>query len=409
VPLATEDRNTERVAEKSLLQRLESAYFRDFLPVVYSPSYAQRMLRPYAANREVIRTWTGKSGKVVAFYPPPPGIKIDPAAKPDRLGRVIKRLAWCYRRSLKQKVEMANDVLDSLLAATPNIAVAFSGGRDSLVALHLILQRRPDVPVMLVNTNIEFPESLSYVRWLAEVWQLNYHEANAHVNFWRLSQEQGIPVAGRGNTTFMKDLAQKADVRLSNSCCRRMKETPARQFYKAHAIEGVVTGLRVQESLMRKLNFADYGALRYTSTYDTLNSWPLYAWTEHDINDYIELHNLPMNPIYGMGYNRVGCWACLQDMFHKDSRLFTLREKHPQLYETVSKKFGPQMIRLLSAWAELDNWDFEEVHLDGLYRACTFELLEEHRAEKRRRSRQAKHQEVTVSIDDSAPSVVGDY
>ena len=188
-----------------------------------------------------------------------------------------------------------------------------------------------------------------------------------------------------------------------------MKETPARQFYKAHGIEGVVTGLRVQESLMRKLNFADYGALRYTSTYDTLNSWPLYAWTGQDINDYIALHDLPMNPIYGMGYDRVGCWACLQDMFHKDSRLFTLRTKHPQLYETVSKKFGPQMIRLLNAWAELDNWDFEEVHLDGLYRACTFELLEEHRAEKRRRSRQAKRQAVTVSIDTSAPSVVGEY
>ena len=202
MPQATEDGNTNGVAAKSLLQRLETSYFRDFLPVVYSPSYAQRMLRPYAANPGAIRTWTGKSGKVVAFYPPPPGIKEDPTAKPDRLGRVIKRLAWCYRRSLKQKVAMANDVLDSLLAATPNIAVAFSGGRDSLVALHLILQRRPDVPVMLVNTNIEFPELLAYVRRLAEEWHLNFHEANAHVKFLATFARAGHPRSWQGQYNF---------------------------------------------------------------------------------------------------------------------------------------------------------------------------------------------------------------
>lgn len=39
------------------------------------------------------------------------------------------------------------------------------------------------------------------------------------------------------------------------------EETPARQFYREHGTEGVVTGLRVDESLMRKLNFADYGAV----------------------------------------------------------------------------------------------------------------------------------------------------
>ncbi|MDE0555839.1 MAG: phosphoadenosine phosphosulfate reductase family protein [Candidatus Poribacteria bacterium] len=285
---------------------------------------------------------------------------------------------------------MANQVLRDLFKATDKVAVAFSGGKDSLVALHLTLQIKPDIPVLFVNTGIEFPESLEYTRKLAKDWDLNFHEANAKVNFWRLTEEQGLPVAGRGNTTFMQDLSEKADVKLSNSCCHRMKETPARQFYREHEIEGTVTGLRVSESLMRKYNFADYGALRYSSIYNALISWPLYAWLDEDIAKYIKKNNLPRNPIYELGYNRVGCWACLQDMFYKDSRLFTLQKEHPNMYKTIRKKFGKQMANLLKVWAALEDRDLTEEQLLGLYRECEFGesgALEKNAIRERKRRR----------------------
>lgn len=363
----------------NLTEQLEIRYYQQFLPVILTPDQVEQLSDADLYGR---RLWKSSSGNTVIFLPPPPKIKDDPDAKPNRLGRVIKRLATCYRQDLDNKVEMASEVIQTLITATNKIAVAFSGGRDSLVALHIAHKINPDVPVMLVNTSIEFPESLGYVRQLAKDWQLNFYEVKPHVNFWKLAEEQGLPVAGRGNTTFMRDLSVRSNVKLSNSCCRRMKETPARQFYREHGIEGVITGLRVSESLMRKLNFADYGALRYSSTYNTLVSWPLYAWTGQDITDYIELHNLPLNPIYKMGYQRVGCWACMQDMFYKDSRLFTLQEQHPHLYKTIRKKFGGQMIRLLSSWAGIEDWDFQEEHLDGLYRPCFFEELDEYRKAK---------------------------
>ena len=92
-----------------------------------------------------------------------------------------------------KKIKMAERVLNSLFKATDNVAVAFSGGKDSLVALHLALQIKPDIPVLFVNTGIEFPESLEYTRQLEEKWNLNFHEANAKVNFWKLSEEKGLP------------------------------------------------------------------------------------------------------------------------------------------------------------------------------------------------------------------------
>ena len=365
----------------TLNEQLESCYYKFFLPLVHSKrNYSKRFLdeNPYG-----LRLWENKD-KVVISLQPPPTVKEDPKAKPERLGRVIKRLAWCYRQPLSKKIKMAERVLKDLFRATDNVAVAFSGGKDSLVALHLALQIKPDIPVLFVNTSIEFPESLEYTRQLEEKWNLNFHEANAKVNFWNLAEEKGLPVAGRGNSTFMRDLSDQAGVKLSNACCHQMKEAPARKFYREHNIEGTVTGLRVSESMMRKLNFADYGALRYSSIYDTLISWPLYAWLDEDIFKYIAKNNLPLNPIYEKGYTRVGCWPCLQDMFYKDSRLFTLQEQHPNMYKTVKKKFGKQMMNLLKVWADLEDRNFTEEHLDGLYRACEFGMLEErHKAKKK--------------------------
>ena len=367
---------------ETLNKQLESCYYKYFLPLVHSKNrYPKHFLEdnPYG-----LRLWGGSNEKIVISLQPPPMVKEDPKAKPERLGRVIKRLAWCYRQPLSKKIKMAERVLNDLFKATDNVAVAFSGGKDSLVALHLALQIKPDIPVLFVNTGIEFPESLEYTRQLEEKWNLNFHEANAKVNFWNLAEEKGLPVAGRGNTTFMRDLSDKAGVKLSNACCHQMKEAPARLFYREHDIEGTVTGLRVSESMMRKLNFADYGALRYSSIYKTLISWPLYAWLDKDIFKYIEKNNLPLNPIYEKGYTRVGCWPCLQDMFYKDSRLFTLQEQHPNMYKTVKKKFGKQMMNLLKVWADLEDRNLTEEHLDGLYRACEFGMLDErHKAKKK--------------------------
>ncbi len=374
-----------------LEKKLDDTFFSYFLPLVHSKNnYSQSFLdeNPYG-----LRLWEN-SNKVLISLQPPALVKEDPKAKPERLGRVMKRLAWCYRQPLSKKIKMAKRVLNDTFRATDKLAVAFSGGKDSLVALHLALQLKPDIPVLFVNTGIEFPESLEYIEQLKEDWKLNnFYEANAKVNFWRLTEEQGLPVAGRGNTTFMSDLSEQAGVKLSNSCCHRMKETPARQFYREHKTEGVVTGLRVSESMMRKMNFADYGALRYSSTYGTLISWPLYAWLDDDIFNYIDRYELPQNPIYEMGYKRVGCWACLQDMFYKDSRLFTLQKEHPNMYKTIRKKFGKQMANLLKVWADLEDRNFtEEQLLEGLYRECEFDMLNERHKEKKKAEKLKKQQ-----------------
>jgi len=372
-------------SDLEIMNHVESNYYDKFLPCIYPTSCVQEIVEN---SSKKFRIWKSAHGKTVIFHPPPPKIKDDPTAKPERLGRVIKRLAWYRKKNLNYKIGIANEVIDMLLSATDKAAIAFSGGRDSLVAMHLALKIKSDIPVIFVNTGIEFPESVSYIRELAKDWKLDFYEISPSISYWRITEERGIPVGGRGNTTFIRELSERSGVKLSNSCCKHLKETPVRRFFKKNGIQGMITGLRIEESLMRKLNFADYGALRYSSTYGALSAWPLYIWSEKDISSYIKENDLVINPIYNMGYNRLGCWACLQDMFHKDSRLFALQKSHPNLYGVIKKKFGKQMMNLLCAWAGLDKKSYQETNIDGLYTSCNFDMLDEcHKMHKKCKSR----------------------
>jgi len=82
------------------------------------------------------------------------------------------------RRDLDTKIRFAQGTIaQSLAVCRRRPAVAFSGGKDSLVLLHMVREQRPDVAVVYGNTGVEYPECVKFSRWLAAEWNLNFHEA----------------------------------------------------------------------------------------------------------------------------------------------------------------------------------------------------------------------------------------
>lgn len=82
------------------------------------------------------------------------------------------------KRGLDEKLAIARSEIASGLAASKHRpALAFSGGKDSLVLLHMIREVRPDVLVIYGNTGVEYPECVQFSRWLKDEWNLNLHEA----------------------------------------------------------------------------------------------------------------------------------------------------------------------------------------------------------------------------------------
>src|SRR5262245_52140295 len=112
----------------TLLKQINKEYKNSFLPIVLSHNQLDALL----AVRPDLRYWRGKGKHCLVFASPPVPIKKDPSSRPNRLGMTNGRLKMLRALPLEEKIALAYRVLDRMFAVTDAIAVAFSGGRDSL-------------------------------------------------------------------------------------------------------------------------------------------------------------------------------------------------------------------------------------------------------------------------------------
>ena len=196
--------------------------------------------------------------------------------------------------------------------------ISYSGGKDSLVTYSLVSKALSDddYKVLFVDTGIEFPETVKYVKEssikLGFQDKLVIERVSEDV-FWDAFDKFGPP--GR-------------DFRY---CCKFAKLAPIKRaidrLYEGKQCISFV-GQRRYESFQRT------GSDIWQNTYisNQINVSPIQNWTSLMIWMYIIWKNLPYNPLYNIGYERIGCWLCPSSDI---AQLSTLKEKHTKLYEKL--------------------------------------------------------------------------
>lgn len=73
------------------------------------------------------------------------------------------------------------------------VCVSYSGGKDSLASLLVVMNTYRKVPILYIDTGLEFPETDENVRAVTERYNLECITVNSSGEFWDAFDEQGPP------------------------------------------------------------------------------------------------------------------------------------------------------------------------------------------------------------------------
>ncbi len=187
--------------------------------------------------------------------------------------------------------EAARFVRDVVRENDLPVAVSFSGGKDSLATLLLVMESGISPKMIFVDTGLEFEETLNNVRDTAARHSLELITESAGDGFWRNVDLFGPPA---------KDFRW---------CCKTCKLGPATRLIQKNFPGGVLSfiGQRAYESQNR----ARKGRVwRNPWTPNQLGASPIQKWTALHVWLYLFDRKEPFNPLYERGFERIGCYLC---------------------------------------------------------------------------------------------------
>lgn len=272
---------------------------------------------------------------------------------------------------LEQKIGMTKRRIREFYESMDgNVYVAFSGGKDSTVLLHLVRSIYSNVPAVFCDTGLEYPEIKEFIKTVDNVVLIK-----PEMNFRQVINEYGYPVISKKVSKMIRELQNPTDknyntrrlylegikkdgtkgsalsklpkkwyflidapFRVSEKCCDIMKKKPMKRYEKETKKKGYV-GLMADDSQQRENIYLRFGCNVYGKD---ARSRPMSFWLEEDIWKYIKINNLEYSKIYDMGVHNTGCMFCMfgAHLEKHPNRFQHMKNTHPKLYNYCIEKLG---------------------------------------------------------------------
>jgi len=168
------------------------------------------------------------------------------------------------------------------------LALVSSFGAESVVLLHMAAVVDRSIPVIFVDTEMLFTETLVYQQEVAERLRLD------NVEIIRAS-EATLSAEDPEGTLHQFD---------TDACCSLRKTRPLQKALRGY--DGWITGRkRFQSGTRAALDFFEVedftGRIKVN---------PLAHWAPEDVRAYMEENRLPRHPLVAQGYPSIGCAPC---------------------------------------------------------------------------------------------------
>jgi len=156
------------------------------------------------------------------------------------------------------------------------------------VLVDLAAKVRPGVDVLFLDTGYHFVETVGTRDAVEAVYDINV------VN---VTPENSV---AKQDELFGKDLF----AREPNECCRMRKVEPLSKALRGYS--AWVTGLRRVEAPTR----ANAPLISWDKAFGLVKINPIAAWTDEDMQNYIDANDVLVNPLVFEGYPSIGCAPC---------------------------------------------------------------------------------------------------
>ncbi len=187
--------------------------------------------------------------------------------------------------------DLAGANADDLLAWTEaNFGGSYvvASNMQDAVLVDLAAKVRPGVDVLFLDTGYHFVETIGTRDAVEAVYDI--HVVN-------VTPENSV---AKQDELFGKDLF----AREPNECCRMRKVEPLSKALRGYA--AWVTGIRRVEAPTR----ANAPLISFDRAFGLVKINPLAAWTDEDMQNYIEANDVLVNPLVHEGYPSIGCAPC---------------------------------------------------------------------------------------------------
>jgi phosphoadenosine phosphosulfate reductase len=168
------------------------------------------------------------------------------------------------------------------------IAMVSSFGAESVALLHLVAMVDRKTPVLFIDTQLLFAETLVYQQEMAERLRLE------NLKVIRASQQE------------LDRQDPYGALRLSDQdrCCDIRKTQPLEKALKGY--DGWITGRKRYQSKSR----AGLEFFELEEATGRIKVNPLAHWGPDDVRQYMDENRLPKHPLVAQGYPSIGCAPC---------------------------------------------------------------------------------------------------
>ena len=229
--------------------------------------------------------------------------------------------------------------------------ISWSGGKDSIVVMHLVHRVDDSIPLIFADTGVNHPSVRKVKKhYESEGKTIISTRQNREHTFWDIVEKYGWPIGARSSGT------KKA---VSN-CCKLLKKQPMADATEGYDLE--INGLTAYESWTRYCRIKGDGNYKFVKSRGKDGRqvlMPIAWWHTKDVWEYLDKHEVVVPEIYMQeveGFTRegrtelvkgvpmdrdairVGCWTCPLPMKYSPNVMKQLREYYPKLWKTLMKK-----------------------------------------------------------------------